>query len=389
MRKFQVLFIMVALFGAAGAFAQETKIRFFGQPEITHYSRSEQNRFVGVNSSGEYVTQDSTFDTRTNFNTGNFVLFVTSQLSERISVLGEASFNNKGNDFKFEIQRLMARYYVNDYFSVRAGKMFTPIGYWNNQYTMGLVLQPTIQRPFAIRPISEGGPLQYRDVGVQFEGDNITNVRFFYRAMLGNGIGYYGSDDKRDNHIAVTAQVGAEPVEGLKVSVSGMFDRIEKGKPNPNGSVASLPDNGNLQLLVASIAYMNPEKKAEFITEFISQTSKFDNIDNTNSFSYYAYAGYKVTDKVVPYVLYNYTQSGKPPVENDPYFSPIPVKVDQLTLGVRYKFNSSFIAKLEYETESDKYFYQDIVIPGFGKTDDGFVNEQNHGRVRLQVAFVF
>jgi hypothetical protein len=390
MRKILVLITLGTLvFSAADTFAQDTKIRFFGQPEITSYTRNEKNRFGGVNAFGEYITKDSTYDSRTNFNTGNFVMFVTSQLSERISVLGEASFNNEGNNFNFEIQRLMVRYYIRDYFSVRAGKMFTPIGYWNNQYTLGLVLQPTIQRPFAIRPISEGGVLQYRDAGVQFEGDNITNARFFYKVFVGNGIGYYGSDDKRDNHIAVTAQVGAEPVEGLKVSVSSMFDRIEQGKPNPNGSIASLPDNGRMQLLVASVAYMNPEKKVEFIGEFLSQTSTFDNIDKGSSFSYYTYAGYKVSDKITPYALYNYTQAGKSATETDPYFSPIPAKINQFTLGVRYKFNSSFICKLEYENENTKLFYQDIVIPGFGKTDDGFTNEQINGRVRMQLAFVF
>lgn len=369
--------------------AQDTKIRFFGQPEITSSSINETNMFKGVSGTGQYITTDTTYS-KSNFNTGNFVLFVTSQLSERISVLSEVSFNNSGNKLNVEVQRLAFKYYIKDYFSVRAGKMFTPIGYWNNQFTLGLVLQPTIQRPLAIRPSGNGGGgvLQFRDTGIQFEGENISNARFFYKVLLANGVGYYGSNDKGDNNIATTVQIGAEPIEGLKIIGSGMFDRIEQGKPNPNGSVSALPDNGNLSLLVGSIAYMNPEKKAEFIFEYLAQKSNFDNIDATQSHSYYGYVGYKVTDKITPYVLYNKTQAGESKTVSDPYFSPIPVNIDLLTLGVRYKFNSSFVAKLEYEMNNEKYFYQDIMM-GAVKLDDGFTNTTKTNSLRVQLAFVF
>jgi hypothetical protein len=368
-------------------FAQETKIRFFGQPEVTSSKITETASFAGVNEFGQYIKNDTTYS-KTNFNTGNFVLFITSQLSERISVLSEVSFDNSSSKFDFEVQRLMMRYYVKDYFSIRVGKMFTPIGYWNNQFTLGLVLQPTIQRPLAIRPVSDGGVLQYRDAGIQFEGENISSARFSYKVLFGNGVGYYGSNDKGDNHIAATVQVGAEPIEGLKILASGMFDRIEKGKSNPNGSISSLPDDGKLQLLVASVAYMNPAKKFEFIGELLSQKSTFDNVGTYNSHSYYAYAGYKIADKITPYLLYNSTQAGESKTTGDPYFSPIPVKIELLTLGVRYKINSSFIGKLEYEVNNQKYFYQNITM-GSVKLDDGFTNTLQTNSLRMQLAFVF
>ncbi len=375
------------LVGAHMTSAQETKIRFFGQPEVTNTKVTRTSEFVGVNEFGQYIKTDTTY-TKTNFNTGNFVLFVTSQLNERISVLSEVSFKNSKNQSSFEVQRLMMRYFIKDYFSLRIGKMFTPIGYWNNQFTLGLVLQPTIQRPMAIRPVSDGGVLQYRDAGIQIEGENISNARFFYKVLLGNGVGYFGSNDKGDNHIAATVQIGAEPVEGLKLIASGMFDRIEKGKSNPNGSIASLPDDGDLQLLVGSVAYMNPASKFEFIGELLSQKSKFNTVGSYNSHSYYGYAGYRVSDKVTPYVLYNSTQAGESQEIGDPYFSPIPVNIELLTIGARYKFNSSFIAKLEYEIDKSRYFYQDVVIGGT-KLDDGFASTTRTNSVRMQLAFVF
>jgi hypothetical protein len=379
--------IAAFLCSATLTFAQDTKIRFFGQPEIMSTRKTETNSFQGVDGTGHYIKKDTT-STKTNFNTGNYVLFVTSQLSERVSVLSEVSFNNTGNTFNFDVQRLFLRYYLKDYFSVRVGKMFTPIGYWNNQFTLGLVLQPTIQRPLAIRPASDGGVLQYRDMGVQFEGENITKARLFYKVLFGNGVGYFGSNDKQDNHLGTTVQVGAEPIEGLKISGSGMFDRIEKNKPNPNASIASLPEAGNFALLVASAAYMNPSKKGEFIAEYITQTSRFNQIGSYNSHSAYVYGGYKVTDKITPYVLYNHTQAGRSEKEGDPYFSPIPIKIELLTLGVRYKFASSFIAKVEYEFNNQKYYYQDITAGGF-TLDKGFTNTTKSNSLRLQFAFVF
>lgn len=378
---------------ATVSMAQDTKIRFFGQPEIINTKTKETNRMMGVDpGTGQFITKDTTFDSKTNFNTGNYVLFVTSQLSERISVLSEVSFSNRidavtgKNTSSFEVQRLALKYYIEDYFSIRVGKMFTPVGYWNNQFTLGLVLQPTIQRPLAIRPVSEGGVLQYRDAGIQFEGENITKARLFYKVLVANGVGYHGSNDKIDNHVAVTAQLGVEPVDGLKILGSGMFDRIQQGKPNPNGSIASLPDNGRLQLITLSAAYMNAEKKPEFIAEFLSQKSKFDNIEDASSYTYYVYGGYKVTNKITPYALYNYTQAGNGTTTGDPYFSPLPLKINLLTVGVRYKFNSNFIAKAEYEMNNEKYYYADSMTPG---PNDGFTNSSKSNRVRLQLAFAF
>lgn len=383
----KLLFILICACAYNFTLAQDTKIRFFGQPEISNVSTNQTNSFRGVSQTGQYIKRDSSFS-KSNFNTGTFALFVTSQLSDRMSVLSEVSFSSSGNKSTFELQRLMVRYNVQDYFSVRVGKMFTPIGYWNNQFTLGLILQPTIQRPAALRTVSDGGVLQYKDNGVQFEGENITSARLSYKVMLGNGVGYFGSNDKPDHHVGVTAQIGAEPVEGLKIIASGMFDRAEKGKANPNGTIAALPEDGKIALLVGSVAFMSPEKKAEFIAEFLHQTSTFDNIGKRASYSGYFYGGYKVTNKITPYFLYNYTQAGLSDTEADPYFAPLPVNINLLTIGARYKFNSSFVAKLEYEMATTNTIYQDITM-GTVKLDDGFTNSVKNNTLRAQLAFVF
>ena len=133
---------------------------------------------------------------------------------------------------------------------------------------------------------------------------------------------------------------------------------------------------------------MNPGDRFKFVGELLSQKSKFNEVGTYNSHSYYTYAGYKVSDNITPYVLYNSTQAGESTKTGDPYFSPIPVKIELLTLGLRYKFNSSFVGKAEYEINNQKYYYQDITMGGV-KLDDGFTATSRTNSLRLQLAFVF
>lgn len=374
--------------------AQDAQIKFFGQPEFIYKNRSEKlsptdwDPFTGV--PNETVRDTS----NTNFNTGKMVLFVTAQLNDRISVLSENSMSTGNGKFDFEIERLLLRYYLKDYFSVRVGKMFTPMGYWNNQYNLGLVLQPTIQRPLVIRNSSDGGVLQIKDVGFQFEGDEITKLRFFYRGLVSNGIGFTGANDKGVNSVALTGQMGIEPIDGLRLLVSASTAELYKGTVNVNGIT---PQNGRQSILNASVAFMSPEKKVEFIGEYYHSKSTLDSIGDNFSQGFFTYAGYKVTNKIVPYAMYSYSQAGTK-TQADLYYIPakgvLANQVD-LVLGVRYKINSNFVLKLEYENSTVNYTYKNgsfAAMPVFGPFSlydgdkKGFLKTNS---VRMQFAFAF
>ena len=414
----------VSLLCVAQASAQDTQIKFFGQPEFIYKQQSSQGNWTpnpagptATNPTG-YIFDDKKYDTTktTNFNTGKFVMFVTSQLNERISVLSENSAYITGSastgdeKFNFEIERLLLRYYLKDYFSVRVGKMFNPLGYWNNQYNLGLVLQPTIQRPLIIRNSSEGGALQIKDVGAQFEGDNMTKLRFNYRLFLSNGIGYNGSNNKNNNNVAVTASVGIEPLDGLKIIASGRTSSIRKGVPTFNGIT---PNSGSQLVTNASIAYMNPEKKPEFIAEYYQSNTKYDdnNVGITptpgsyannsgikRSFGYFAYAGYKVTSKAVPYFMYSYSQAGQG-TSADIYYSGTPgvlANVKEFIFGFRYKISSNLVWKIEYVnyTETQKFMNGEFqlmpAVPGVYSLYSGDkTGKVISNTVRMQFAFAF
>lgn len=380
-------------------FAQETQIKFFGQPEFQSQRKTQKGNYFAnpANKALPPIWSDSTYvdSTKSNFSSGNFVLFVTSQLTERISVLSENTANVNNGVASFEIQRLMARYFIKDYFSVRVGKMFNPIGYWSNQYNMGLVLQPTIQRPSIIRASNDGGVLQIKNVGIQFEGDNITKANMFYRVFVCNGGGSTTLLNNVKNQYAVTGELGIEPVEGLKILGSAHYDVFSANKPNTAG--IKNVKGGEALLSNASIAYMNPEKNFEFIGEYYYQTSKFDSIGSKNSQGLLAYAGYKVTNKFVPYVQYAHLEAGTKN-STDFYYAGaqngIQLKIDDITLGMRYKISSNFVVKLEYNYRVQNQIYRDNsfvlqnpLFPGY-KAGDKIGSTITQGP-RVQFAFAF
>jgi hypothetical protein len=379
--------------------AQETQFKLFGQPEFQSQTKTQKGNYFSDPSKPGFppVWSDSTYvdSTKSAFSAGNFVLFITSQLTDRLSVLSENTANVTNGTAQFEIQRLMAKYYIKDYLSVRVGKMYNPIGYWNNQYNMGLVLQPTIQRPSIIRASNDGGVLQIKNVGVQVEGDNITKLNMFYRVFVCNGAGATILKNNLKNQYAVTAQLGIEPIEGLKIIGSAHYDVFNAKQPNSAG--ISNIKKGTSVLSNASVIYMNPGKKLEFMSEYYYQSSQFDSIGEKSSQGLLTYVGYKVTNKFIPYAQYAYLQAGTKH-STDFYYAGaqngIQLKINDLTLGMRYKLSANFVVKLEYNYRIENTVYRDNsfvlqnpLIPGYQQGDKIGVTT-SHGP-RVQFAFSF
>ena len=89
-----------------------------------------------------------------NFDLGQFVLHVTSQLSSRVTLLGEISFSARSDagtgspaapGFNVEIERMILRFDHSDRLRVSFGRYHTPINYWNTAFHHGQWLQTTIR----------------------------------------------------------------------------------------------------------------------------------------------------------------------------------------------------------------------------------------------------
>ena len=283
---------------------------------------------------------------RNHFALGQFDLFITSQITDKVSFLGETVFEYK-KDFGVSIERAIINYQFKDYFYVTAGKQYVPLGYWNNAYHHGLVLQPTIIRPNIVREDANGDWLPLEDVAVQFNGGGISKINLGYNLMVGNGIASNVVDDFNQSK-AVCLNIHAEPIDNFKFYISGYADNIPAGTTTLQG--IKLTQNAKLQIVNGSVAYMDGSLPFEFVGEFYNlRTQMLDSNNNSSSNGYLLYLGYKLKKtKLVPYLAYDAVMLDK----NQYYF--LQNNISSFTFGLRYVIHPLSIIKLEYKNINTK-----------------------------------
>lgn len=265
-------------------------------------------------------------------------LFITSQITDRISFLGETVFKfspNSPTDFDVSIERVVFKYNYAGNNSLLFGKQHTPIDYWNDTYHHGRVFYPTIYRPL----LFDANIIPLHTTGVRLQGDNLGDIRFGYDFMVGNGL---GSTDVQDNDKfkSVTAAVHIKPADGLQIGTYFYWDVISKGA-TPHGFTMPVKYQVNQNLITGSIAYFG--KRYELLAESTFAYNHTDSIGTKQTNASYIYVGIRVTDKLVPYAKVeriNY-QRGEMYYMKD--------NVTSFIAGIRYEISYLAVIKLEYE----------------------------------------
>lgn len=275
------------------------------------------------------------------FNLGQLNSYITSEITDRISFLSETTFTFKGAEaeLEVEVERVIIKYQVDNYFNLHIGLHHTPIGYWNTAYHHGTVLQPTINRPLVF---SFGGMFPIHAAGLLLSGDFIGKNKFGYDVMISNGIGSTNLNDN-DRFKSITMSIHAAPIEGLRVGLSNYLDRIASGVINKQGT--ALINRVNQNLITGSLIYLNNNKPYEFISEYVSVQNKIDSENKFNSNSGFVYAGYKL-ENWVPYYRFDFLYIDN----NDPYY--ITDDKESHIIGIRYSF--SFISNIKFEHHINK-----------------------------------
>jgi len=309
-----VLWLMVLLFNFSVCKAQETQIRGFAEVLTGYTSETE----------------------RTSFALGEQDLFITSELTDRFSFLGESVFKFSPSSptfFDISIERIVVKYNVKGNHNILVGKHHTPINYWNDTYHHGRVFFPTIFRPdmFADHFI----PLH--TTGISVQGHDLGKLKFGYDLMVGNGIGS-GEVSDNDESKSITAAVHFKPAENLRIGASIYSDHISQGAKDAHASDTVVTDVDQL-LYSGSIAYFG--KRFELLTE---ATLAMDNTDSTGtkqSISSYAYFGVRLK-QFIPYIRFDYSD-----VPEGELFFHHDTKTS-FTGGIRYEINYLTVIKLEY-----------------------------------------
>ena len=315
MNKRHGLFIFAGLMLTAAGFAQETTIRGFADVAFTA-SNQESNR--------------------TFFSLGQYDLYITSRLSDRISFLGESVFEYD-EGYIVDVERILVKYEFQDYFNVVAGKHHTPIGYWNTAYHHGTLLQPTIQRPIAFLFEDEGGILPIHTTGVLLTGSSVGRLNFGYDFIIGNGIGASTTGDN-DDHKCYSLTLRADPVDGLRLGVSFYGDRISAGVASLQGMPLAV--DVKQRLLTGTLVYLrNPY---EFIGEFLRATNQPGAAEKTAASAFYLYGGYRL-GKTVPYLRYDRLTFD----DDEVYY--VPNDATMVLIGLRHDFSFQATLKVEYQ----------------------------------------
>jgi hypothetical protein len=123
------------------------------------------------------------------FSLGQFNLFITSKVSDKLSVLAEAVVEaGQDNGVGIDLERLLFRWASTDYLNISVGRYHTAIGWYNTAYHHSSWMQTAIGRPFLFEFEDKGGILPIHNVGVSVSG-RIPSGELGLRYVLevGNG----------------------------------------------------------------------------------------------------------------------------------------------------------------------------------------------------------
>lgn len=304
---------------------------FFG-----HLSKAQNTHIRGFANVDFYVEDDTL-----NFGFGEWDLFITSDLNDKFSFLGETVFKyspSSPTHFSVGVERIIVKFNYKGNHSILFGKHHTPINYWNDSYHHGRVFFPTVDRPL----LFAAGIIPIHTTGIAFQGLNLGNIRFGYNLMIGNGIGSNEISDN-DKYKSVTAAVHIKPQDKLQLGISYYYDVISAGA-EIHGMIA--PEKVNQQLVTGSISHFG--KKFEILTDGTFINNDADSAGVAQSFAGYVYAGLRLNEKWVPYVRLDYLkyQNGESYFGNE--------DTSSILAGIRYEITYLIVAKLEYKHEDRK-----------------------------------
>lgn len=290
------------------------------------------------------------------FSIGEHDFFVTSNISKRISFLGEfvIRFNSTvATNYLTSIERAFIKFNYKNNHSIIAGKLHTPVNFWNDTYHHGRVFFPVIDRPFAFSYI-----VPLHTLGTQFQGQNIGDLGFGYDVVLGNGI---NSTDvyQGDFGPSITAAVHIKPTQGLRIGASYFYNHLAKNKAGVHsGHTVSVQTNPlykgsiDFNMLCNSISWFG--KRYEFLNEFAFNQTKTEIQGTANNFSNFSYAGIRFNEKNIPYVLVDYIHVA----ENDLYT----YSTEMMKAGVGYRYEFSYLINLKAQIEYTRMQHSDAQL---------------------------
>jgi hypothetical protein len=290
--------------------------------------------------------------THSGFEEGQFTLHLSSALSPKVTMFGEVTLTARSDagtgsppaaGFNAEVERLIIRYDLNDYFKASFGRFHTPINYWNTAFHHGQWLQTTISRPEMTQFGGSFIPVHF--VGSLVEGAAPAGgLNLNYAVGLGNGRGQVISRDgdfgdvNNDRAWLTNVFIKPDALYGLQVGGSLYRDEL-----NPLTAPAA-------REWIESAHIVWQKETPEFIAEFANVGHQpVGGAVSSNSQAFYVQTAYRLPwlQKLwKPYYRFEYIHVPK----SDPIFSPVVPTFHASTFGVRYDITTFAAFKFEYRS---------------------------------------
>lgn len=273
------------------------------------------------------------------FSLGQFDLFITSKLGDKVDFLAETVFESNGGEFQVDVERLIASYSASNHLTISAGRLHTPIGYWNNGYHHGALVQPTIERPLLFRFEDDGGVLPVHSVGIELSGHELTSARVGFEVMVANGVGGSAVGDNNQGK-AVVAAIHAQPTSALRFGLSYYADQLSAATLTPRGD--SLAADATLGI---GGGFVHLEQgNLELLAEAQRGSTRVGG-DRRGTWMWTGYAGVTF-GTITPYVRWD----GIAPESGDRYFASDDRRL--FVAGGRYDLAAAAVLKLEWQTRT-------------------------------------
>lgn len=276
---------------------------------------------------------------------GQLVGHLAAALTERLAFFSEATATARPTGYSFEVERLILRYYFEDYFKLSVGRYHTPVSYWNTAYHHGTWLHTSVARPEVIKFGSRFLPVHF--VGLLAEGIfPQTLLGVGYVAGLGNGrhenIARAGDAGDINDHRAWLVGLTLRPARlfGLQAGAALYRDRVETG-------VASVDES------IYSVHVVWEKERPELLAEVAwvaHDAGLAGGAGRTLSTGYYVQGGYRLwgaLNVLKPYARWERLDAAT----GDLVFGPLGLGYEGAILGVRYDFSPLAALKGEYRSE--------------------------------------
>jgi hypothetical protein len=283
------------------------------------------------------------------FALGQLDLYMVSRLSSQILFLGETVFElDASGESVVDVERLFIKYSISDHFAVAAGRTHTALGYWNESFHHGSLLQPSVERPEALKFEDDGGILPVHSVGLEFSGEFAgSSWSTGYVANVANGRGLTREQ--------VQADADADDSKALALKLS--FERRGKGDlvfgptvyadtipPGPD-PLAPAHDRIKERIFGGFFAYRLPSLRilAEAYAVGHEDTGAGTTFDHRAGYAIVVWSAHRFQ----PYLGADILEFEA----GDPFFAPGDVDLRRYLGGVLFDVNPFNALKFEYRNE--------------------------------------